>query len=221
MRKILENAQLIKDEIVTFRRTIHQNPEFGQNLPKTTAYVMDKLRGFGYEPKEICEGCIVATIQGKKQGKTLLLRADMDSLNIREESDCEFKSINGNMHACGHDMHTAMLLGAAKLLKQYQDEIEGTIKLIFQSDEEGFTGAKRMINAGVLENPKVDAAMGLHVFSGGPTNTILYTLETGTANCIGFRIIIDGKGCHGAMPEKGVDPINIASHIYIFTRNYK
>ena len=215
MRKILENAQLIKDEIVTFRRTIHENPEFGQNLPKTTAYVMDKLRGFGYEPKEICESCVVATIQGKKQGKTFLLRADMDSLNIKEESDCEFKSINGNMHACGHDMHTAMLLGAAKLLKQYQDEIEGTIKLIFQSDEEGFTGAKRMINAGVLENPKVDAAMGLHVFSGGPTNTILYTLETGTANCIGFRIIIDGKGCHGAMPEKGVDPINIASHIYI------
>lgn len=215
MKRILENAQLIKDEIVTFRRTLHENPEFGQHLPQTTTYVMDKLKDFGYEPEEICESCVVATIQGKKQGKTFLLRADMDSLHVKEESSCEFKSTNGNMHACGHDMHTAMLLGAAKLLKQYQDEIEGTVKLVFQSDEEGFTGAKKMINAGVLENPKVDAAMAIHVYSGAPTNTIIYTLETSTASCIVFRIIINGTGCHGAMPEKGVDPINIASHIYI------
>ncbi len=215
MKKILESAQLIKDEIIDIRRHIHKNPEVGEYLPKTTTYVMDKLREFGYEPEEICESGVVATIKGKKPGKTFLLRADMDSLPINEETSCDFKSTNGNMHACGHDMHTAMLLGAAKLLKEYEDELEGNVKLVFQADEEGFTGAKKMINAGVLKNPKVDAAMAIHVYSGMATNTVLYTLGTGTAGCIRFRITIHGKGCHGAMPETGVDPINIASHIYI------
>lgn len=215
MKEILESAKLIKDEIVDIRRHIHKNPEVGPYLPKTTSYVMNKLREFGYEPEEICESCVVATIQGKKSGKTFLLRADMDSLPINEESSCTFKSTNGNMHACGHDMHTAMLLGAAKLLKEYQNELNGTIKLVFQADEEGFTGAKKMINGGVLKNPKVDAAMAMHVFSGMQTNTVLYTLGTSTAGCISFRITINGTGCHGAMPETGVDPINIASHIYM------
>ena len=113
--------------------------------------------------EEICESGIVATIEGSKPGKTFLLRADMDALPMAEATDCDFKATNGAMHSCGHDMHTAMLLGAAKLLKQNQDEIEGTVKLVFQPDEEGFTGAKKMIEAGVLQNPKVDAAMAMHV----------------------------------------------------------
>ena len=119
------------------------------------------------------------------------------------------------MHSCGHDLHTAMLLGAAKLLKQNQDKIEGTVKLVFQPDEEGFTGAKKMIKAGVLENPKVDAAMAMHVHSGTPSNVVLYGLGTSIAGCNRFRIVVKGTGCHGAMPETGVDPINIAAHIYI------
>ena len=175
---------------------------------------MDKLREFGYEPEEICESGIVATIQGNKPGKTFLLRTDMDALPVAEETACEFKATNGNMHACGHDMHTAMLLGAAKLLKQNQDQIEGTVKLVFQPDEEGFTGAKSMINAGVLENPKVDAAMAMHVHSGTPSNMILCGLGTSIAGCNRFRIVVKGTGCHGAMPELGVDPINIAVDIY-------
>ena len=120
---------------------------------------MDKLREMGYEPEEICESGIVATISGPKPGKTFLLRADMDALPMEEATACEFSAKNGNMHSCGHDMHSAMLLGAAKLLKQNQDQIEGTVKLVFQPDEEGFTGAKKMIEAGVLQNPKVDAAI--------------------------------------------------------------
>lgn len=145
MKEILESAKLLKNEIIRFRRTIHENPEVGDHLPETTKFVMGKLREFGYDPKEICDSGIIATIKGEKPGKTFLLRADMDSLPVSEESSCEFKSHNGNMHACGHDLHTAMLLGAAKLLKQYEDQIEGTIKLVFQPDEEGFTGAKKCL----------------------------------------------------------------------------
>ena len=215
MNPFIEQALLIKDELINYRRIIHENPEVGAVLPKTKAFVMDKLKEFGYEPTEICESGIVATISGEKPGKTFLLRADMDALPMKEETSCDFKSTNGCMHSCGHDMHTAMLLGAAKLLKQNQSQIEGTIKLVFQPDEEGFTGAKKMIAAGVLENPKVDAAMAMHVHSGTPSNLVLCGLGTTIAGCNRFRIIVKGQGCHGAMPETGVDPINIAAHIYI------
>ncbi|KGN01743.1 peptidase M20 [Clostridium novyi A str. 4570] len=215
MNKIMNQAKSIKNDLIDYRRTIHSNPEVGCELPKTKAYVMDKLREFGYNPREICESGIVATIEGNKKGKTFLLRADMDGLPMEEATECDFKSTNGCMHSCGHDIHTAMLLGAAKLLKENQDEIEGTVKLVFQPDEEGFTGAKKMLDAGVLENPKVDAAMAMHVSSGTPSNTVLCGLGTTIAGCIRFRIVVKGTGCHGAMPELGVDPINIASHIYI------
>ena len=215
MNKFIEQANLIKDDIINYRRTIHKNPEVGSELSQTKKYVMDKLIEFGYEPKEICESGIVATIEGSKPGKTFLLRADMDALPVREATTCEFKSTNGCMHACGHDMHTAMLLGAAKLLKQNQDQIKGTVKLVFQPNEEGFKGAKNMLKAGVLKNPDVDAAMAMHVHSGTPSNVVLCGLGTSIAGCNRFRIVVKGTGCHGAMPELGVDPINIAAHIYL------
>ena len=215
MKNFLENAQQIKDEMIQIRRDLHNHPEVGEDLPRTTAFVMGKLKEYGYEPTEICPSGIVALVGGKKPGKTFLLRADMDALPIKEETNYEFKATNGNMHACGHDFHTTMLLGAAKLLKQHEDEINGTIKLVFQPDEEGFTGAKKMLKAGVLENPKVDAAMAMHVHSGTPSNVVLYGLGTSIAGCIRFRITVNGTGCHGAMPETGVDPINIAAHIYL------
>ena len=215
MNEFMEQAIAIKDDIVEYRRVIHSNPEVGAELPKTKAYVMDKLREFGYEPEEICESGIVATIEGSKPGKTFLLRADMDALPMAEATDCDFKATNGAMHSCGHDMHTAMLLGAAKLLKQNQDEIEGTVKLVFQPDEEGFTGAKKMIEAGVLQNPKVDAAMAMHVNSGTPSNLVVCGLGTSIGGCNRFRIVVKGTGCHGALPETGVDPINIAAHIFL------
>ncbi len=215
MKQLIESARLMKDELLEMRRAIHEHPEVGAHLPRTVAYVKEKLKEFGYKPEEICADGIVAIIKGPKPGKTFLLRADMDALPLKEETTCPFKSTNGNMHACGHDLHTAMLLGAAKLLREFQTEIQGTIKLVFQPDEEGFTGAKKMLQAGVLENPKVDAAMALHVHSGTPSNVILYGLDTSIAGCIRFRITVNGMGCHGAMPELGVDPINIATHIYL------
>ena len=214
MNKFMEQAIAIKDDIVEYRRTIHSNPEVGAELPKTKAYVMDKLREFGYTPEELCESGIVATIEGSEPGKTFLLRADMDALPMAEATSCDFKATNGAMHSCGHDMHTAMLLGAARLLKQNQDQIEGTVKLVFQPDEEGFTGAKKMIEAGVLENPKVDAAMAMHVNSGTPSNLVVCGKGTSIGGCYRFRIVVKGTGCHGAMPETGVDPIFIAHHIY-------
>ena len=214
MNKFMEQAIAIKDDIVEYRRTIHSNPEVGAELPKTKAYVMDKLREFGYTPEEICESGIVTTIEGSKPVKTFLLRADMDALPMAEATSCDFKATNGAMHSCGHDMHTAMLLGAARLLKQNQDQIEGTVKLVFQPDEEGFTGAKKMIEAGVLENPKVDAAMAMHVNSGTPSNLVVCGKGTSIGGCYRFRIVVKGTGCHGAMPETGVDPIFIAHHIY-------
>ena len=127
MNKLMEQAQLIKDDIIEYRRFIHANPEVGETLPITKKYIIDKFKEFGYNPEEICESGIVATIKGSKPGKTFLLRADMDALPMKESTGCSFASKNGAMHSCGHDMHSAMLLGAAKLLKQNQDLIEGTI----------------------------------------------------------------------------------------------
>ena len=215
MKEIINEARELKEELINIRRTIHESPEVGSSLPNTKAFVMNKLKEYGYEPKEICESGIVATIEGNKKGKTFLLRADMDALPVNEETTCEFKSTNGCMHACGHDMHTTMLLGAAKLLKENQSKINGTVKLVFQPDEEGFTGAKKMIKAGVLKDPDVDAAMAMHVHSGTPSNVLLCGLGTTIAGCNKFKIVVKGAGCHGAMPHLGVDPINIAVHIYL------
>uniref|UniRef100_UPI003D7EADD2 M20 metallopeptidase family protein n=1 Tax=Butyricicoccus sp. TaxID=2049021 RepID=UPI003D7EADD2 len=147
-QELLAAAQEIKQEILTDRRTIHQHPEVGTQLPITKAYVIKRLIELGYEPQEVCDSGVVATITGKDTGRCILLRADMDALHIQEQTDLDFKSQNDAMHACGHDMHTAMLLGAANLLRQYQAQINGTVKLVFQPDEEGFTGAKSMLAAG-------------------------------------------------------------------------
>lgn len=215
MKTLLEQAQENKQEIIEDRRTIHRFAEVGKCLPQTKKFVMEKLRELGYEPEEICESGIVAVLEGKPGGKTILLRADMDALPVKEEADCDFCAENGNMHACGHDMHAAMLLGAARLLMENRDALEGTVKLVFQPDEEGFTGAKAMLAAGVLEDPKVDGAMALHVHSGTPSGQVLCGTGACMAGCRLFRILVKGTGCHGAMPETGVDPINIAAHIYL------
>lgn len=214
-QELLAAAQEIKQEILTDRRTIHQHPEVGTHLPITKAYVIKRLTELGYEPQEVCDSGVVATITGKDTGRCILLRADMDALHIQEQTDLDFKSQNDAMHACGHDMHTAMLLGAAKLLRQYQAQINGTVKLVFQPDEEGFTGAKSMLAAGVLNNPKPQVGMALHVNSGTPSGLVLCGRGTFMAGCTLFRIHIHGVGCHGAMPETGVDPLNIAAHVYL------
>ena len=206
---LLKEAEQLKAAITANRRTLHQNPEAGPDLPETAAYVKRRLEEMGYAPRDLAGG-VTADITGADTGRCILLRADMDALRIQEETGLEFRSENGNMHACGHDCHTAMLLGAAQLLRQHQEELQGTVRLVFQPDEEGFTGAKAMLAAGILEEaPRPQAAMALHVNSGTPSGLVL--CGRGTF----FRITVKGVGCHGAMPETGVDPINIAAHIYL------
>lgn len=212
--EILASAHELNHAIIAHRRALHRHPEVGNHLPRTATYVMAQLRELGYSPMEICDSGIVTTITGNNTGRCILLRADMDALAVTEQAEIPFRSENGAMHACGHDMHTAMLLGTAALLKKYQDHLNGTVKLVFQPDEEGFTGAKAMLKAGVLQDPVPQAGLALHVHSGTPSGLLLCGRGTFMAGCTLFRIHIHGKGCHGAMPETGIDPINIATHIY-------
>ena len=217
INNILEEAKVLQEVIVKDRRYIHQNAELGHDLPVTTEYVVKRLKEMGYEPKVIADSAVVALACGKKSGKTFLIRADMDALPIVEENNLEYKSKTKNMHACGHDTHTAMLLGAAKLLKDHEEEIEGTVKLMFQPAEEELSGAKSMIEAGVLENPKVDAATMIHIFSGMPVEAGTLIIPKGgyvSASGDMFHIDIKGKGGHGAMPQDSIDPLNVAAHIH-------
>lgn len=207
-----KKAYEIKNDIIEYRRNIHNMAEVGFDLPNTAKYVKEKLIEFGYQAVEIIENGIVATLG--KGGKTILLRADMDALPMKEDSGLEFASTNGNAHTCGHDLHTAMLLGAAKLLKEEEGNLKGRVKFMFQPAEENLGGARKMIEAGVLENPKVDCAMMIHVDSMTPRGIIVNTGVQAACNN-NFKITIKGKGAHGAMPEIGVDPIYIGAQIVI------
>lgn len=215
-QELLKEAQNIQNELIKNRRYLHTHPETGFDLTETKAYVKRELTDMGYTPIDCGKAGLTALAGGKKSGRVFLLRADMDALPIREEADVDFPSENGNMHACGHDMHTSMLLGAAKLLKQHEDEIHGTIKLMFQPAEEIFAGSKDMIDAGVLKNPDVDVALMIHVMAGlpMPSGTVIVCdggISAPAADY--FTIRIQGKGCHGSMPNNGIDPINAAAHI--------
>lgn len=215
-QELLKEAQNIQNELIKNRRYLHTHPETGFDITETKAYVKKELTDMGYTPIDCGKAGLTALAGGKKSGRVFLLRADMDALPVREEADVDFPSENGNMHACGHDMHTSMLLGAAKLLKQHEDEIHGTIKLMFQPAEEIFAGSKDMIEAGVLKNPNVDAALMIHVMAGlpMPSGTVIVCdggISAPAADY--FSIRIQGKGCHGSMPNNGIDPINAAAHI--------
>ena len=206
----------LKDETIQNRRNIHKNAEVGLDTPKTKAFVIEKLKEYGLEPEECGYG--VTALLGKKEGKVLLLRADMDALPMAEQSGEEFACPSGKeAHTCGHDFHAAMLLTAAKMLKETEDLIDGTIKFMFQPAEETFEGSKNMIENGILENPKVDAALAYHVSPGKmPVGLFMYnSKDTMMYSVDGFKITIKGKGSHGAYPHVGVDPINIGVHVHL------
>ena len=215
---ILREAEAIRHHISDQRRQLHQHAETGFDLTETLAFVKRELTDMGLHPVDCGRAGVVALVGGKKPGKVFLLRADMDALPIQEEADVPFASQNGNMHACGHDMHTSMLLGAARLLKDHEDEIQGTVKLMFQPAEEIFEGSRDMIGAGLLEDPKVDAALMIHVMAGMPfpAGTVIVSAPGVSAPAADyFEIKVQGKGCHGSMPNTGIDPLTAAAHILI------
>ncbi len=214
MKNILEEALKYKDELIGYRRYIHSNPEVGFDLKNTKTYVKQRLIEMGCDPKDCGQAGVVALVGNK--GKTFMLRADMDALPVEEEADVEYRSLNGNMHGCGHDMHTAMLLGAAKILKDHEKEMKGRVKLMFQPAEETFEGSADMIKNGLLEDPKVDAALMIHVMAGMPFKAGTAVISSPGVSAPAadyFEIKIQGKGCHGSMPNMGVDPVNISAHI--------
>lgn len=217
-KQLLTDAKQNEKTFIDIRHHLHANPETGFYLTHTKEFVKEELKKMGYTPADCGKSGLTALVGGKNPGKVILLRADMDALPIKEETNLNYSSLNDNMHACGHDMHTTMLLGAAKLLKEHENEIDGTVKLMFQPAEEILEGSKDMIDHGVLDNPSVDAALMMHVMTGVP-------LPTGTiVACDGgvsapaadyFTIQIQGKGCHGSTPNKGIDPISVAANIII------
>jgi len=213
---IIKSAKRVEESIINWRRDLHQIPEIGLNLEQTSQYVIKQLEEMGIEyRKNIGVSGIVGLIKGDKPGRTIALRADMDALPIKEETGLPFASKNGNMHACGHDAHTAILLGAAKVLNENKDKIKGNVKLIFQPAEEGPGGAKPMIEDGALKEPKVDAIMGLHVGNlteNSKEGSIMVSYNNMMACLDRFKLKLIGKGCHGAYPETGVDPIAMAGY---------
>ena len=214
---LLDEAAQFEDEIIEIRRKIHSNPELSFKEFETSKIVASKLKSFGIEVRTNVGGTgVVGLLKGAKKGKVVGLRADMDALPVTEDVDLPFKSKNpGSMHACGHDTHVAMLLGAAMLLAKHKKDLPGSIKFLFQPAEEhgGRGGAKPMIEDGAMRNPKVDYVFGLHIMSDTPSKTFALRGGALMAAPDSFTITILGKGGHGSQPNKAIDPIFVAAHV--------
>jgi IAA-amino acid hydrolase len=214
--KIILEAKNIESWIIEKRRTIHQHPELMYEEFETSKLVQETLSDLNIEyENDIAITGVVGTI-GDGTGPCIALRADMDALPIHEETDIDFRSkIDGKMHACGHDCHTAMLLGAARLLKENEKEIKGTIKLIFQPAEEGGAGGKMMRDQGVLQNPQVEQIYALHVAGTMPMGTLASREGTILAATSTVNILVKGNGGHAAAPHQTIDPVITGAKIIV------
>ncbi|MGE5216971.1 MAG: M20 metallopeptidase family protein [Chloroflexota bacterium] len=220
---LLEDAKRMLAETVWLRRQLHRRPETGLNLPQTQAAVRAALNGLGLEiflGKQLSS--VVAVLNGAQPGKTVLLRADMDALPLREATGLDYSSeIDGAMHACGHDFHTAMLVGAALLLAARRDRLAGRVIFAFQPGEEGYAGARLMIEEGLLErHGKPAAAFALHVAPTQPCGEISTRTGSVMAGAGNFSIVVHGRGGHPALPHQAIDPIPIAAEIVMALQTY-
>lgn len=212
MENIKNEVEKILPEVIELRRYFHQHPEISKNEYNTANKISEELIKIGINPIRVGETGVYGEIKGKNNGKTILLRADIDALPINENTDLSFKSLNPNvMHACGHDVHTASLLGAAKILFNNKDKFNGTVKLMFQQAEEIGYGAKVFINGGYLEN--VDGAFGLHIASDLKVGTVACVKGANNASVDYLKISIKGKSAHICSPEKGVDATSVLVEI--------
>jgi len=217
-----ELAAAINDQVVSWRRDIHANPELGMQEFRTAALVAEHLESLGIDVQTGVGGTgVVGVLEGGRPGPVVALRADMDGLPVTELADVPFASKVtaqwqgrevGVMHACGHDNHVAILMGVASVLAEMRDDLPGTVKFLFQPAEEGPGGAEPMIADGAMENPKVDAVFGLHVFP-FPVGMVSYTVGGALASADEFRVVVRGQQTHGASPWAGVDPIVTAAQI--------
>lgn len=213
-KNILEEAREINDWLVNIRRDFHRNPELGLEEIRTQEKVMEYLDSLGIEYERIASTGVLGIIKGNKKGKTVALRADMDALPIQDEKDVPYKStIPGKMHACGHDAHMTVLLGAARLIKEREDKLSGNVKLFFQPAEETVGGARPMIEERAMDNPKVDAVFGLHVSGNIRVGEIGIRYGKMNASSDTMQIIISGNSSHGAYPHRGIDAIVISASV--------
>lgn len=242
MHTILEQAEKIEQQIIADRRHLHQHPELGFELPETQQYILNRLQEMGIEgkpcgvlPDEVrekyvragfpeqahCTGVVATIGQGEP---CILLRADMDALPIEEEVDVSYQSTRpGKMHACGHDSHVAMLLGAAQILKAHEADLQGTVKLMFQPGEEWGFGSKLMLDDGLLENPKVDAAFAIHIMPDQEAGTVSIHEGIVSQAMDSYIVDIQGNGGHSSQPHKTIDANMIMNQLYtslnlLFTR---
>lgn len=218
LNKVKELATAHSSELVKTRRHLHAHPELSFEEFETSKYVKERLLALGLMPEAIATTGVVALIKGKNpDSKVVALRGDMDALPIVEANDVPYKSQKeGVMHACGHDVHTTSLLGAARILNELKDEFEGTIKLVFQPGEEKLPGgASIMIKEGVLQNPAPSRMLGQHVLPLLPAGKVGFRPGMYMASTDEIYVTVKGKGGHGAMPELNVDPVLITSHIIV------
>ena len=211
---IKETAKEYKDYVIELRREFHMYPEKSLEEVRTQKRVMEELAKMEIPFESVADTGVVATIVGGKAGKTIALRADMDALDLQEIADVSYRSKNdGFMHGCGHDGHTASLLGAAKVIKQIQSDLQGTVKLFFQPAEEVARGAKKMIAEGVLDG--VDAVFGIHVWNDLECGKVSVEAGPRMASAGIFTINVKGKGGHGAMPHQTIDALVVGSSIVL------
>jgi amidohydrolase len=217
---LLSDAESLMADVVAVRRRLHRQPEIGLQLPKTQAMIVEELEGLGLAPKRgRAVSSVTAVIEGARPGPTTLLRGDMDALPLHEDTGLDFASeVKGAMHACGHDTHVAMLLGAARLLMDRRDALAGRVLLVFQPGEEGFHGARFMLEEGLLDvagGPPASAAFALHIGTEYATGTVNLRPGPLLASSDVLRITVRGRGGHASAPHLAVDPITVAAEIVL------